>query len=213
MLTLGKPHLTRILSVGGAGVISPTHIQVTPGYPWQAITERYVFQHNRRVIDGGVLTGKTLDGSSLGVHVECQGITVLSEPKEREFLGFMRPGVDRASYSACFLSTLMKEFRERLTTAVRGEGRPCISCNFCEEVCPMGLMPHLLHKYLYRDLLEEAGRAAVESCISCGLCSYVCPSKINLQAQFIEARRLIAEDRKTMVENASRHETTKEAAA
>jgi Na+-translocating ferredoxin:NAD+ oxidoreductase RnfC subunit len=125
----------------------------------------------------------------------------------------MRLGADRGSYSACFLSTLMTEFRERLTTAVRGEGRPCISCNFCEEVCPVNLTPHLLHKYLHRDLLEEAGRAGVESCISCGLCSYVCPSKINLEAQFIEARRLIEEDRKTMTDSASRQEAAKGAAA
>jgi Na(+)-translocating NADH:ubiquinone oxidoreductase A subunit len=206
-LTLGKPYLTRILSVGGTGVVSPAHIRVVPGYPLKAITDRYVFQHNRRIIDGGILTGQALDGSALGVGVECQAITILSEPKEREFLGFMRPGADRGSYSACFLSSLLTDFRERLTTAVRGEERPCISCNFCEEVCPVGLMPHLIHKYLHRDLLEEAGCAGVESCISCGLCSYVCPSKINLQAQFIEARRLIEEDRKTMIASA------KEAAA
>jgi len=213
VLTLGRPHLTRVISVAGAGVISPTHIEVPPGYPLKAITDQYVFQHNRRVIDGGILTGEALGESSLGVQVECQGITVLSEPKEREFLGFMRPGADRASYSACFLSALLKAFRERFTTAVRGEGRPCVTCNFCEEVCPVGLMPHLLHKYLHRELLEEAGRAGVEKCISCGLCSYVCPSKIDLQTQFIEARRLIEEDRKTMSENASQHETAKEAAA
>jgi Na(+)-translocating NADH:ubiquinone oxidoreductase A subunit len=212
-LTLAKPYLTRIISVAGAGVISPAHVNIMPGYPLKAITDRYVFQHNRRVIDGGILTGQALDGSALGVNAECQGITILSEPKEREFLGFMRPGADRGSYSACFLSALMTEFRERLTTALRGEGRPCISCNFCEEVCPMGLMPHLVHKYLHGDLLEEAGQAGVESCISCGLCSYVCPSKINLQTQFIEARRLIEEDRKSMIESASQHETKKEAAA
>lgn len=212
-LTLGKPYLTRIVSVGGIGVISPAHIQVVPGYPLKTITDTYVFQHNRRLINGGILTGQAVDASALGLDAECQGLTVLSEPKEREFLGFMRPGADRSSYSACFLSTLMKEFRERLTTALRGEGRPCISCNFCEDVCPMRLMPHLVHKYLHQNLLEEVGRAGVYSCISCGLCSYVCPSKIDLQAQFVEARRLIEEDRKEMAESMSQNETMKEAAA
>ncbi len=212
-LTLAKPYLTRIISIGGTGVISPVHIQVVPGYPLKAITDKYVFQHNRRIIDGGILTGQAIETSMLGVSTECQGITILSEPKEREFLGFMRPGADRGSYSACFLSTLLKPFRERLTTALRGEGRPCISCNFCEEVCPVELTPHLIHKYLHRDLLEEADRAGVNSCISCGLCSYVCPSKINLQAQFIEARRLIEEDKKEMAESMSQREAAKEVAA
>ena len=53
----------------------------------------------------------------------------------------VRPGPDRGSYSKCFLSTLRRSFAERFTTALRGERRPCVSCGFCEEVCPAGIMP------------------------------------------------------------------------
>jgi Na(+)-translocating NADH:ubiquinone oxidoreductase A subunit len=212
-LTLSKPCLVRVISVGGTGVVSPSHIKVMTGYPLQAIIDKHVFEHTPRVIDGGIMTGEALGTQSLGVGAECRGITVLSEPKGREFLGFVRPGSDRGSYSACFLSALMKKFSERLKTATRGEGRPCISCNFCEEVCPAGLMPHMVHKYMHRDLLEETSRAGVDLCVSCGLCSYVCPSKIDLHAQFMEARRLIEEEKREIAESKSHSEAVKEVAA
>jgi len=209
-LTLGRPCLTRTISIGGTGVVSPTHIEVTPGYPLKAITDKYVFEPNPRIIDGGILTGKVFGAETLGIGTECRGITVLPELKEREFLGFVRPGSDRSSFSACFLSSLTHRIRERLTTAMRGELRPCVSCNFCEEVCPAGISPHLIHKYLYRDLIEEAAYARVDLCVECGLCSYVCPSKIDLRAQFTEARRRVEQEKREAREAKAREAATEE---
>ena len=125
---------------------------------------------------------------------ECNGLTVLREQVDRELLGFVRPGLFRRSYSRCFLSSLRKNFSEPLTTGLRGEGRPCVSCGFCEEVCPASIMPHLIHKYLYQDELEEVERTRVDLCVECGLCSFVCPSKIDLREQFIEAKERILEE-------------------
>ncbi len=52
-------------------------------------------------------------------------------------------------------------------------------------------MPHLLHKYLYGDMIEEVEQARVDLCIECGLCSFVCPSKIELKSEFIKAKEAI----------------------
>jgi len=212
-LTLARPCLTRTISVGGIGVISPGHLEVVPGYPLKTIVEEHVFEPNPRVINGGILAGSEYGPEDIGVDVECRGITVLPELKEREFLGFMRPGFNRSSYSACFLSAMMHRIRERLSTGMRGELRPCVSCNFCEEVCPAGISPHLIHKYLYRDLIEEAAYARVDLCVECGLCSYVCPSKIDLRAQFTEARRIIEQDKQEAREAKAREESTEEKSA
>jgi len=205
-LTLTKPCTVKIVSVGGIGVHSPTHLKVVPGYPIERITEEYVFEPAARVIDGGILTGRAFTAETLGIGVECRGITVLPELKEREFLGFIRPGWDRSSYSDCFLSSLRKRFAERYTTGVRGELRPCIACNFCEEVCPAGIMPYLIHKYLYADLIEEAEQARVDLCVECGLCSYVCPSKINLGKQLIETKALIEKEKQEIRQEQLRQE-------
>ncbi len=222
-LTISHPSLVRIVSVGGPETKTPVHIKAMTGYPINSIVEKYAAGENVRVIDGGMLTGKTADAQGLGINSECRGLTLMTEHTEREFLGFVRPGFDRKSYAPCFLSSLRVKFEERLTTAIFGEERPCVDCNFCEEVCPAGIMPHLLHKYLYSDLIEEAIDGRVDLCVQCGLCSYVCPSKIELREQFalaldqiereIEEARLdaIKQEKRRLAEEARREKAEQEA--
>jgi len=206
-LTVSKPCLVRIVSIGGPSVNSPVHLKAMAGYPIQKILDKYVFGPDVRVLNGGILTGEPISPEMLGLDAESRGLTVVPELKDREFLGFTRPGWNRRAYSECFLSSLRKDFREPLTTAVRGELRPCISCNFCEEVCPAGIMPYLIHKYLYRDLIEEADQARVDLCVECGLCSFVCPSKIELRKQFIEAKRLIEKEKEEIRQEETQQES------
>lgn len=213
VLTAGKPCLTRVISIGGIGVLSPSHLRVVPGYPLKDITDKHVFEPHPRIINGGIMTGEVFGPETKGIDTECRGITVLPELQEREFLGFVRPGSERGSYSGCFLSSMVKRFAERLTTAMRGERRPCVSCNACEEVCPAGISPHLIHKYLYRDLLEEAALARVDLCVECGLCSYVCPSKIDLRAQFVQAKKAIEQEREEMRQAKAKEQAAEEAKA
>ena len=205
-LTLSKPSLVRIVSVGGPAVDTPVHLKAMSGYPVKSIVDKYASDPDVRVINGGIFTGMTIDDKTLGLDTECRGLTILPEHKEREFLGFIRPGWDRSCYAECFLSSLRVRFKERFTTAIRGEERPCVSCNFCEEVCPAGIMPHLIHKYLYNDLLEEADQARIDLCIKCGLCSFVCPSKIELTQQFADAQVMIEEEKAQILAEQQRKE-------
>ena len=193
-LTLSRSSTVRIVSVGGPAASSPMHLKTIPGYPISAIVDQHADGEAVRVVDGGALTGKAFGQSQLGLGSECDGLTLLPEHTDREFLSFMRPGLDRGSYSKCFLSTLRRSFAERFTTALRGERRPCVSCGFCEEVCPAGIMPHLIHKYLYQDALEEAELAGADLCVGCGLCSFVCPSKIELRRQMADATEQIKQE-------------------
>jgi len=67
-------------------------------------------------------------------------------------------------------------------------------------------MPYLIHKYLYRDLIEEAEEARLDLCVRCGLCSFVCPSKIELRKQFIEAQKLIVKEKEEAQQKAIEEE-------
>jgi Na+-transporting NADH:ubiquinone oxidoreductase subunit A len=199
VLSLGEFCDERVISIGGPLVNDPVHVRVVAGYPIAKLVEKYVSAENARVINGGVFTGRKFEEDDIGIDTECRGLTILAEHEEREFLGFVRPGWDRACYVPCYLSAFRGgPFEEKLTTAVKGELRPCISCNYCEEVCPAGIMPHLIHKYLYRDLLEEADRARVDLCVECGLCSFVCPSKIDLRNQFVDAKVQIEQEKEEL---------------
>ncbi len=193
-LTLRKPVLDRVVSIGGSGVTAPMHLRAPIGYPLEALLAGRLVDRPVRVIDGGVLNGEAVGERRLGLDAESTGLTVLLEPTRRELFGFVRTGLDRLSYSNCFLSRLRPRYAEPLTTAVRGEHRPCIGCGFCEELCPAGIMPHLIHKLAYQDALEEIDRCGALKCVACGLCTYVCPSKLDLRREIVAANETIVRD-------------------
>jgi Na+-transporting NADH:ubiquinone oxidoreductase subunit A len=205
-LTESKPCTERIISIGGPAVKTTEHVETVCGYPLSQIIHSYVHGNDVRVINGGIFTGRAIGPDQPGLDSECTGLTILPEATQREFLSFARAGWQKRSYSnSCYLSALRGEFEEALTTAVQGEIRACVSCNYCEEVCPAGIMPHLIHKFLYKDDLDEAERARVDLCVGCGLCSFVCPSKIELAAQFADAQDRIRREPRPSEERGEHH--------
>lgn len=189
----GIPLHERIVAVGGPGASKPRHVRARVGTRLDRLLERGDLAETKRVLRGGLFRGEPT-GPTAAVGYGDDACFVLPRPEGREFLGFVNPGFDRASFLPCFASRLTAAADRRLTTSLRGERRPCIACGLCEDVCPMGLLPQVLHRYLYRDAIDEAERTGLPLCIGCGLCSYVCPSKIELRHQFAEAQdRLRAE--------------------
>jgi len=193
-LTRRQPLLERVVSLGGSGVVEPVHLRAPLGYPLDGLLAGRLAEQPLRIIDGGILNGDPVGERQLGLSVESTGFTVLLEPTRRELFGFIRTGLDRISYSNCFLSVFRPRYAEPLTTALRGEHRPCIGCGFCEELCPAGIMPHWIHKLAYQDALEEIDRSGSHKCVACGLCSYVCPSKLDLRREILEANEAIRRD-------------------
>lgn len=206
-LTSSKPCIDRVISVAGPGARQPMHLQLVAGYPLSKIMAEHA-QPDCVAIDGGTLSGRLLTQDVKGVPADCKGITLLPEHQSREFLAFVRPGFDRQSYSACFMSSLCGDFSERLTDAVRGELRPCVSCNFCEEVCPAGIIPHRLHKLVYQDDIDQVERSRIDLCIECGLCSFVCPSKIELTHEFRQAKQAIVKEKAAAAKEAAAEQQT-----
>lgn len=192
-LVQGRSVLDQVVTVGGPAARAPAHFRVMPGTPVGALLAAAEATGSPRIVRGGVLQGVALEENA-ATDLETRGLTVLPVPRDREFLAFLRPGTDRSSYSRCFLSALRRPSPEPMTTALRGEKRPCVACGLCEQVCPVEIFPHLIHRALYRDALEEAERLRLDLCIDCGLCSLVCPSKLDLGQQFRDARDRIQEE-------------------
>ena len=56
----------------------------------------------------------------------------------------------------------------------------CIRCAKCLEVCPIGLQPFAISKYVLEQDYTEMKNLSVMDCIECGSCSYICPAKLPL---------------------------------
>ncbi|HYW68783.1 MAG TPA: 4Fe-4S dicluster domain-containing protein [bacterium] len=193
-ITHSRPWTERVISLAGPAVAEPVHFRAVPGYPIEAILKGRLCREPARVVEGGILTGRTLPEGKLGLGAECTGLTVLGESTVRTFMAFARPGVSKRSYNRSFVGTYRPEMGVRFSTALGGELRPCISCGQCVDVCPSRIMPNIIHKTLYAHDIERAIDLRVDLCIECGLCSYVCPSKIDLRQQFIDAKAQIQAD-------------------
>ncbi len=193
-LAEGLPLHQRVVAVGGPGCAHPRHLAVRIGTPVSSLAPATGMEQVA-VLRGGLFQGERADPARAAVQYDDDAFFYLPEGSAKQFLGFLRPGFDRASYLPCFATRLTGGADRHLSTFLRGERRPCITCGLCEQVCPARIMPQILHRYLYRQALAEAERAGLERCVDCNLCTYVCPSKIELQKQFSEARQALLAER------------------
>ncbi len=189
----GMPLHERIVATGGPGVANPCHRRVRIGTPLRSLLPPSVFADTTRLLKGGLFTGTPAVPDS-AIESLDDGFFAMPNTGEREFLGFVHPGFDRVSALPCFGSALTGADDRHLTATLRGERRPCVACGLCEKVCPIELLPQILHRYLYRDAIDQAQAAGVDLCIGCGLCSYVCPSKIELRQQFADVQTRLREE-------------------
>jgi Na(+)-translocating NADH:ubiquinone oxidoreductase A subunit len=186
----GKPLIERTIALCGPGFEERPHVKLCVGSSLDHVIKNNVNTGKEwRYVVNSSLTGETVSDLSLPVDRTFRTVIALLEENESEFLAFARPGFKRDSYSRTCLSILFKKnnrlFQKRCGTNIHGELRPCISCSFCEEVCPVGIIPHLLFHYVEKDDIDETLlKYRIFNCVECNLCSYVCPSKIPV-AQFI----------------------------
>jgi Na(+)-translocating NADH:ubiquinone oxidoreductase A subunit len=186
----GKSVIDRAVALGGS-LSEVGFVKVRIGTQLKHIIST---QPNKRVIYGGIITGVKCDDLSIPIDRTTTSISVLEENQSRQFLFFIRSGINRGSFSNSFLSSFFPTVERKTDTNLNGELRPCIYCNYCESVCPVDLMPYLISKYITHDMIEEAEKYNPLSCIDCGLCTFVCPSKIPVMSHIQDAKAKIRKE-------------------
>jgi ferredoxin len=63
----------------------------------------------------------------------------------------------------------------------------CIGCGRCELVCPSGLSPSYIHRFMQKGYYARLSRFDVHLCTGCGTCSYICPSRLDLAGSLLRA--------------------------
>jgi Na(+)-translocating NADH:ubiquinone oxidoreductase A subunit len=192
-ISLGKgvPISRRIVAMGGPAYPDPMHINVRIGTSLREIIPKTVDLSSTLVLRGGLFLGTPVDPETDSVGFDDDAFFLLPVKKAREFVSFVRPGFKKQSIFPNFMGKIDKD----MSTQLRGELRPCIACGKCQEVCPVGLLPQIIHRYLYSDRLDEAQKMGLDSCIDCNLCTFVCTSKIELREQFSASRKMLQAER------------------
>lgn len=194
-VALGKPFIERTVALAGPASKENKYINIRIGAALKEVLEGNLKDGiEPRAIFGNTMTGRLEKDLSMPVGGSVGRITVLEEARKREFLAFMRPGLCRDSYSKTFLSSCAPHTKIKYDSNMRGEPRPCIQCGYCEEACPVGIIPHLLSKHIKHDLSDGTEKLGIFECIDCGLCTYVCPCKIPLASDIESGKKKLIEE-------------------
>jgi Na+-transporting NADH:ubiquinone oxidoreductase subunit A len=177
----GKLYVDRVVSLAGPSVERPRLIKTRLGASLDDLLEgEALAEGENRVVSGSVLHGKKAAGDVLGYLGRYhQQISVLREGRDREFLGWLGPGLNRFSVVRTYISKLMPGKKFDFTTDTNGSDRAIVPIGVYEKVFPFDMVPtYLLRSLVMHDveLAEELGCLELDE-EDLGLCSFVCPGK------------------------------------
>ena len=179
LFTTGKLYTDRMVSLAGPSVKKPCLIKTRIGASIVDQISGELAGGESRIISGSILSGHHAMGALAFLGRYHQQITVLPEYRQREFLGWLNPGLNRYSVKNIMLSCLFPGRKFAFTTSMQGEVRAILPNGNYERVMPLDIMPLFLIRALAVNDIEEAERLG---CLELdeedlALCTFVCPSK------------------------------------
>jgi Na+-transporting NADH:ubiquinone oxidoreductase subunit A len=181
LFTTGKLWVERIISLAGPVVSRPRLIRTRLGANLLELTQGEIAGENHRLISGSVLSGRTVREPNLFLGRYHLQASAIEEDNERQFLGWMRPGINTFSITRAFASSLFGQGQKFALTTAQGKGQPGIMpIESYERVMPLDILPVQLLRALIAENAEQAQRLG---CLELdeedlALCTFVCPSKI-----------------------------------
>ena len=175
----GRVSNKRIIALGGPRAIRPRLLRTRVGASTAELLAGETAAGRLRVISGSVLSGHQAIGPLGYLGRYHNQISLLQEGSEREFLSWMRPGIDKYSSVRAYLGHLLRRDGFDMTTSQNGSPRAMVSIGTFERIMPLDMLPTPLLKAL---LVEDTDRAKELGCLELdeedlALCSFVCNGK------------------------------------
>jgi len=173
----------RVFALAGSEVKSSGYYKAVSGANIsELINSENISSENYRVISGNVLTGRNVTQRPyLGYFDNL--VCVIPEGNKYEFLGWLKPGIDKFSSSRTFLSKLFPKKEYIIDTNYHGGRRAYVVTGQYEKVCPIDIYPQILIKAILAEDIERIEQLGIYEVIEedLALCEYVCTSKIEVQ--------------------------------
>ncbi|MEE8057845.1 MAG: Na(+)-translocating NADH-quinone reductase subunit A [Pseudomonadales bacterium] len=179
LFTEGKLYTARVVSLAGPQVASSRLVRTRLGANLDELTAGQLKMGDNRVISGSILGGRTASGTVAYLGRYHNQVSVLLEGNEREFLGWLSPGVSKHSTLAIYLSHFTKYKLLDFTTTTNGSERAMVPVGSYETIMPLDILPtQLLRSLIVGDtqMAQDLGCLELDE-EDLALCSYVCPGK------------------------------------
>jgi len=169
-----------IISLAGPVVQQPRLIRTRRGANIGDLTQRELAEGENRIISGSVLSGRAAVAPTDFVGQYHLQVSALREGREREFLGWQKPGINKFSITRAFASAFVgRENTFALTTSREGSPRAMVPIGTYEKVMPLDVIPTFLLRSL---IIGETEQARQLGCLELdeddlALCTFVCPGK------------------------------------
>jgi Na+-transporting NADH:ubiquinone oxidoreductase subunit A len=182
LFATGQLSVERVISLAGPMVRIPRLITTRVGASLDDLTKNQLNPGDVRVISGSVLYGRALEAPKdfLGrYHLQ---VSALAEGPEREFLGWMGPGLNKFSIKKVFASAMFGNSRAKaFTTSTEGSPRAMVPIGMYEHVMPLDILPTFLLRSL---IVDDSEQAQALGCLELdeedlSLCTFVCPGKMD----------------------------------
>jgi len=179
----GRYNHERIIALTGSEILNPQYYKIKSGLSVSSLVNDNVKPGNLRYISGNVLTGTAIQPEGFVGFYDSQ-VTVIPEGDYFEFFGWMKPGLNKFSFSRTFASALIPSKSFSPDTNLHGGERAFVMTGQYEKVVPMDIFPMQLLKAILSediDLMENLGIYEIAE-EDFALCEYICPSKIEIQS-------------------------------
>jgi Na+-transporting NADH:ubiquinone oxidoreductase subunit A len=181
LFTTGEIDTTRVISLAGPGVKTPRLVRTRLGAFIPELTEGEIQGEDQRVIAGSILSGRVANGPVAYLGRFHQQVSVISEGRQREFLGWINPGAHLFSLKRIVLSRFLPTKRFVFNTALNGGRRAIVPNDSYTRVMPLDILATPLLRAIAVQDVEDAENLGVLELVEedLSLCTFVCPSKID----------------------------------
>jgi Na+-transporting NADH:ubiquinone oxidoreductase subunit A len=177
--TKGRIPTEKVIALGGPQVESPRLIRTRSGADLDQLLAGQTKEGHTRAISGSALSGHTAAGALAYLGRYHNQVTAILEDRERHFISYMSPGVNRHSALPIYLSSLNKGKSFDMTSSTNGSERAMVPLGNYEQVMPLDILPTQLLRAL---IVGDTQTAQKLGCLELdeedlALCTYVCVGK------------------------------------
>ena len=175
----GALYVERVVALAGPSVSRPRLVVSRVGADLQALVAGEGEGGDARLLSGSVLGGRAVQSDTAYLGRYHQQVALLPEGRERSFMGWLSPGVNKHSVMGIYLSSWFGSKPLAMSTNTNGSERAMVPVGAYEKVMPLDILPTQLLRAL---LVGDTETAQALGCLELdeedlALCTYVCPGK------------------------------------